>query len=77
MNRWITSAKLIVLGAFFVASLATLGYEWRYVWPVRACEQKGAWWDERDRQCLTPMPIWRITHRLPATVAAGAPSSRR
>ena len=63
MNAWITNAKIIVTGAFFVAALATAGYEWRYVWPVRQCEEKGAWWDPQDRQCLTPMPIWSITHR--------------
>lgn len=63
MNHWITNAKLIVTGLAVIAVLATIGYEWRYVWPVQKCEQHGAWWDPRDRQCLTPMPIWRITQR--------------
>ncbi len=72
MNRAITNAKLIVTGLAFLAALATIGYEWRYVWPVRACEEKGAWWDPKDRECLTPMPIWRITNRLPTAAPAKA-----
>jgi hypothetical protein len=70
MNAWILNAKLVCLALFLVASLAIVGYEWRYVWPVRACEQRGAWWDPRDRQCLTPMPIWRLTNRPPAAVTS-------
>jgi hypothetical protein len=74
MSRWFTSAKLFVLCLFLASCLAALVYEWRYVWPVQACDQRGAWWDGRDRQCLTPMPIWRITGRLPTKVmAAGTP----
>ena len=63
MTRWITSAKLFVLGAFLVVSLATAAYEIYYVWPIKRCDARGAWWDSQDRQCLTPMPIWRITGR--------------
>jgi hypothetical protein len=63
MTRWFTSAKLFVLGAFLLASLATVGYEIYYVWPAKRCDERGAWWDPQDRQCLTPMPIWRITGR--------------
>ncbi len=70
MNRWITNATLIVTGLAFLAAFATIGYEWRYVWPVRACEEKGAWWDPKDRECLAPMPIWRITNRPVATPPA-------
>ncbi len=70
MNRWITNAKLIVTSLALLAAVATIGYEWRYVWPVRACEEKGAWWDPKDRQCITPMPIWRITNRPPAAAPA-------
>jgi hypothetical protein len=72
MTRWITSAKLFVLGAFLVLSLATVGYEVYYIWPVKQCDARGAWWDDRDHQCLTPMPIWRITgRRLQAPPAGG------
>jgi hypothetical protein len=70
MDRWITNAKLIVLAGFIVASAATAYYEWAYVWPVKHCDARGAWWDVRDRQCLTPMPIWRITGRGLAPAAA-------
>ncbi len=63
MNAWITNAKLIVTAMAFIAVAATVGYEWLYVWPVQKCEQKGAWWDPKDHQCLVPMPIWRITNR--------------
>ena len=79
MDRWITSAKLIVLAGFLVVSLGTAWYEWAYVWPVKRCDARGAWWDFRDRQCLTPMPIWRITGRglAPAAPGAGRPGDQR
>lgn len=63
MNRWITNTKVIVLAAFFVASAGAAWYDWAYIWPVKRCDERGAWWDVRDRQCLTPLPIWRITGR--------------
>jgi hypothetical protein len=63
MTRWITSAKLFVLGAFLISALATTGYEIYYIWPVKRCDARGAWWDSQDHACLTPMPIWRITGR--------------
>jgi hypothetical protein len=69
MERWITSAKLIVLAGFIVVSAGTAWYEWAYVWPVKRCDARGAWWDGRDRQCLTPLPIWRITGRGVAPTA--------
>ena len=72
MTGWITSAKLFVLGAFLIVSLATAGYEIYYIWPIKRCDARGAWWDSRDRQCLTPMPIWRITGRK---LASGPPAS--
>lgn len=79
MTRWITSAKLIALGAFLVASLLTVGYEYFYAWPEKKCDASGAWWDMQDRQCLTPIAIWRITGRGPITgpdaVAAKAAAS--
>lgn len=79
MTRWYRSALLFALGVFAAASLAALFYEWRYVWPVQACDRRGAWWDEKDRQCLVPIPLWRITGRMPARVApasAPAPAQR-
>ncbi len=83
MTRWITSAKLLVLGLFLAASTATFAYEYFYAWPEQRCEARGAWWDPQDRQCLPPMPIWRITGRRLVTgppagaqrVAAGTQST--
>ncbi len=79
MSQWITSAKLIVLSGFILVSAATAWYEVAYVWPVKRCDARGAWWDYRDRQCLVPIPLWRITGRglVPAAVAAGQPTSPR
>ena len=65
MNQWIASTKYIIFTLFLVASAAATAYEWWYVWPVRKCDEAGAWWDPRDRQCLAPIPIWRVTGRLP------------
>jgi hypothetical protein len=70
MNRWIANTRVFVLGLFLIGSLAATGYEWWFVWPVQKCERAGAWWDPADRQCLTPMPIWRITGRPPSEDAA-------
>lgn len=61
MNQWITGAKLIVLALFTLVSLGMVAYDITYVWPARKCERAGAWWDPKDRQCLTPIPIWRLT----------------
>ena len=70
MNAWISNTKYVVLGVFLLGSLSVAGYEWWYVWPASRCEKAGAWWDPKDRQCLTPMPIWRITGRPQADAAA-------
>ena len=70
MNAWISNTKYVVLGVFLLGSLSVAGYEWWYVWPANRCEKAGAWWDPKDRQCLTPMPIWRITGRPQADAAA-------
>ena len=68
MNRWISNTKYIIFGIFFVGSLSVTAYEWWYVWPAQKCDRAGAWWDPEDRQCLAPLPIWRITGRpSPAT----------
>jgi hypothetical protein len=74
MNRWITATRNALLTLFVIASLGAAAYEWWYVWPVRRCDQAGAWWDPRDHQCLDPIPIWRVTGRLPQPPAAKAPA---
>lgn len=65
MEIWIANVKYVILGLFLAGSMAVTAYEWYYVWPVKRCDQAGAWWDPQDRQCLTPIPIWRVTGRLP------------
>ncbi len=70
MNQVFAGARLLLIGLFVVASAATAAYQYFYIWPMQKCEKAGAWWDGRDRQCLTPMPIWRLTGRLPQTPEA-------
>ncbi len=70
MTRWLGSLRYILFGLFFAGSLAAIAYQWWFVWPAQKCDQAGAWWDPRDHQCLTPMPIWRITGHLPEPPAA-------
>ena len=68
MNRWITSSLRAGLLLFLIAGGLAAAYEWVYVMPAKKCESGGDWWDNRDRQCLTPIPIWRITGHLPDKV---------
>ncbi len=75
MNRWIIGAKLVALTIFVLSSLALTLYDIYYVVPASRCERGGAWWDPKDRQCLTPLPIWRITGRGLETGPA-APAQR-
>jgi hypothetical protein len=74
MNRAINATTLLLFGLFILASAATSLYQVYYVWPMQKCERAGAWWDPRDRQCLTPIPIWRLTGRLPPIPDGAGPS---
>ncbi|HEV2364237.1 MAG TPA: hypothetical protein VGS12_08590 [Caulobacteraceae bacterium] len=76
MGQWITGAKLVVLALFLTATAAMAVYDVFYVMPARRCESQGAWWDSKDRQCLTPIPIWRLTGRSPITAGAEALAQR-
>jgi hypothetical protein len=76
MDRWITNTKIVFLGLFLAASAAAAAYEWWFVWPVQKCDAAGAWWDPADHQCLTPMPIWRMTGRPPAPSPGAAKPGR-
>jgi hypothetical protein len=76
MQRWIANTKYVLMGFFLVASLCATAYQWWYIWPVRKCDQAGAWWDPRDHQCLTPMPIWRITGHMPNTTPGAPPPQK-
>jgi hypothetical protein len=70
MNVVIDRIKLLFLGLFVLSVGVIWGYHALYVWPREACESRGDWWDDRDRQCAIPMPIWTFTHRLPGQRAA-------
>lgn len=63
MKRWFTTAHLSVFTLFLLVSAAMVGYQILYVWPAKQCDREGLWWDQRDRQCLTPIPIARFTGR--------------
>ena len=65
MNVVIDRIKLLFLGLFIVSVGAIWGYHYLYVWPREECEAHGDWWDDRDRECAIPMPIWTFTHRMP------------
>jgi hypothetical protein len=69
MNAAIDRIKLIFLGLFVVACAAIFGYHYYFVWPKQRCEAHGDWWDDRDRVCAIPMPIWSFTHRMPGQPA--------
>jgi len=63
MFRMINRTTMLFGGVFLIACLVALVYHVFFVWPQQACDQRGAWWDSHDRQCLTPLPIWTFTGR--------------
>jgi hypothetical protein len=63
MRRWFTTAQLTVLAMFLTVSAGLVAYQVLYVWPAQQCDREGLWWDQRDRQCLAPIPIRRFTGR--------------
>jgi hypothetical protein len=67
MNRTMDNARLALFALFLVATAGTIAYQAWYIWPMQKCERAGDWWSPKDRQCATPIPIWRITGRLPPT----------
>lgn len=72
MFRMINRTTVVFLGVFLIACLTALVYHVFFVWPRQDCDQRGAWWDSKDRKCAAPMEIWRITGR---TVTRGPASS--
>jgi hypothetical protein len=79
MNPWITLSKFVVLSLFIVTASGVTVYDLIYIQPAKRCERAGAWWDARDRQCLTPIPIWWLTGRglpNPPHPAAGGATQR-
>lgn len=81
MKRWFTTAHVAILSLFLIVSAAMIGYQILYVWPAQRCDREGLWWDERDRQCLSPIPIERLTGRgiqdYKVAPAAPAPAPAR
>jgi hypothetical protein len=69
MNRLIDNTRLALLCLFLVATAGTIAYQAWYIWPMQKCERAGAWWSPKFRECDAPIPIWRITGRLPAPPA--------
>jgi hypothetical protein len=74
MTGFRLGGRTLFLGLFLLLASAAWAYQAYAIWPVERCEKRGAWWDAQDRQCLTPMPIWRITGRL--TAPGGSSDSR-
>jgi hypothetical protein len=65
MFRLLGRVQLFYVGLFLAACVAVLAYEAYYVWPMQACEKEGRWWSIKYRECATPIPIWRLTGRIP------------
>ena len=61
MKRTFLIARLVVFALFLAAAGGEIGYTMLYVWPAQKCEKAGLWWDPKDRECLTPVPIERFT----------------
>jgi hypothetical protein len=72
MNATIDRIKLIFLGLFVLACGAIFAYHALFVWPKERCEAHGDWWDDQDRVCAVPMPIWTFTHRMPGAAKPAA-----
>src|SRR5271170_6983496 len=65
MLRLLTHVQLAYVGLFLAACVGVLAYQSYYVWPAQHCEQHGGWWSVKYHTCGTPIPIWRITGRIP------------
>jgi hypothetical protein len=75
MFRMINRTTMLFGGVFLIACLVALVYHVFFVWPQQDCDQRNAWWDGHDRQCLTPIPIWRLTgHELKRAGDTQAPA---
>jgi hypothetical protein len=65
MFRLFARVQFIYLGIFLAACAGLFAYESIFVWPPQRCEAKGSWWNAQDRECDTPILIWRLTGRAP------------
>ncbi|MBV9994650.1 MAG: hypothetical protein JO127_05495 [Caulobacteraceae bacterium] len=70
MFRIFSRVQLAYLAVFLLICAGLYVYEAMYVWPAQRCEADGAWWNARDRECDTPIQIWRITGKAPRARAA-------
>jgi hypothetical protein len=56
-----TMLGFVALFAVLMAGVVVAQTLW---WdPARACERKGAWWDNQTRVCATPVQLSTITGR--------------
>src|SRR3569623_280866 len=63
MFRLINLTTIIFFGVFLIGCAGLAVWDLFFVWPRQQCEADGARWDDKDNQCLTPMPLWQITGR--------------
>jgi len=63
MKSNISKIQTGFLVGFVVISVVIFAYQVFYVWPVRQCEERGDWWDEKDGVCAVPLPISQFTGR--------------
>jgi hypothetical protein len=71
MFHTFTRIKVLFVIAFLVIGAGLWGYDALYVWPARACEKMGHWWDPHDRVCAIPVSITAFTHRPITAVKPG------
>ncbi len=64
MHKVIDRLKILVFGAFLVASAISVAVNFIWLAPGKACEQAGNWWDWRTRTCAHPILISDITGRV-------------
>jgi hypothetical protein len=76
MKSSIDRIRLVFFGLFIVACGMAWAYQALYIWPKQRCEAQGDWWDDKDRVCAVPMPIWTFTHRMPGEVAPETPAPK-
>jgi len=76
MFRLMTRVQVAYIGLFLIVCAGVFAYEALYIWPMQQCEADGGWWSMKYRLCATPIPIWRITGRLPHGPASHAAHRR-
>ena len=63
MYHSFTRLKVLFVIVFVAISAGLWAYDALYVWPRKACEQRGDWWDTKDRVCAIPTPLTFWTGR--------------